>query len=540
MPYRLSSWRLFALVMSVFALGMVSQPTLSNAGCGCEKPPPAPASVRPSVTYQGMPVTLIHSSLIVGQTYNVTFSPMTGPSTTVSAMAVSRRDLADGMYKPQLVVNLPSLPLGPVSITVKQGKKNAILAIPDTNFTVAPRPISVPSQVGSYQYANFRAAISRDGVVYVSFDVSAVTQPRTFRAQPKGHPLRFTVDDIAFYNTQGVLMQLINQGIPGLASIKPSSTADGNALTYSRHEFNTYFLQHAENHPHTTDPTDGNWHLDGSRHVDHNHLILAIAGTVNGNVPPPGASPAFTLELRTATFFDNGLVGIDSVAMTNNAKTTSFTSIGAWTFNGGQGDVLSNGPISLNHTTLIDGDAAGAPVTLLDSAVVTGATTTITQPALFLPVSIPTDLTNLGSIALNSTTPTRVLTAGSYLVSQLTIATGGSLVINNLTGPVTLYVTGAVQISGNGSVTTTDPNPEKFAIYVSSNADVQVSDSGNFYGVLYAPQSLVQLSGWSTVYGALVGKTMWLQDNASLSYDTVLREGPVLIPDPYCPNCAYY
>src|SRR5207247_3327840 len=47
---------------------------------------------------------------------------------------------------------------------------------------------------------------------------------------------------------------------------------DSDALHYSRHEFTTYFLQHMERQPHAVDSTDGNWHLDGSRHVDHNHL----------------------------------------------------------------------------------------------------------------------------------------------------------------------------------------------------------------------------------------------------------------------------
>jgi hypothetical protein len=71
--------------------------------------------------YAGTPVTLFSSSLQTGVTYNVTFTPFSGSSVTVSTQPVNRRDLADGVSKKQLVVNLPStLALGPASITVKQ------------------------------------------------------------------------------------------------------------------------------------------------------------------------------------------------------------------------------------------------------------------------------------------------------------------------------------------------------------------------------------------------------------------------------------
>src|SRR5438132_14075474 len=68
---------------------------------------------------------------------------------------------------------------------------------------------------------------------------------------------------------------------------------DSDTLHYSRHEFTTYFLQHMERQPHAVDPTDGNWHLDGSRHVDHNHLTLALMGGGNRAPPAPGAPPHF-------------------------------------------------------------------------------------------------------------------------------------------------------------------------------------------------------------------------------------------------------
>lgn len=57
-------------VLSFLVMGVVSTP--AYAGCGCEKPAPAVAPVRPHATYAGTDVTLFHPGLQVGVTYAVT------------------------------------------------------------------------------------------------------------------------------------------------------------------------------------------------------------------------------------------------------------------------------------------------------------------------------------------------------------------------------------------------------------------------------------------------------------------------------------
>ncbi|NOT56083.1 MAG: hypothetical protein HOP18_15905 [Deltaproteobacteria bacterium] len=519
------SFRALASI-SALAMALLLGPGKSaEAGCGCDKPPPSPASVRPNVTYGNMPVTMFGSGITTGNLYNITFTAMSGTVTTVSSVpAVTKRDLADGVSKTQLIVNVPSsLPLGPVGITVKRTGQNAILlSIPDTLFTVAPLPIAMGSQPGTFSYNNYKAAVGRNGVVYMSVDVTGVVNPRTFRAQAFGYPLRFTTADAMFYNTQGFLMQLLNEPIPGLASITSFTSANSDLLNYSRHEFNTYFLQHAENLPHATDPADGNWHLDGTRHVDHDHLILAIAGTVNGAVPSPGATPQFTLSLKLATLFDNGLVGLTAVDLKNSAATSSFRSTD-WNFTSStsnQGDVLTNGALSLQSLTLIRGNATAASVD--NKGTITGTTTKTSKATSFLSVAIPNGLTDLGAISLTNGA-TQTLSAGSYRVSEITIGSGSGLVINNSNGPVTLYVTGPIQISGSGSVTMTNPDPELFAVYVANSSAVSLSDSGRFYGLLYAPLSPVALTGWSEIYGAFVGQSTTLYNTSTVYYDIALR-----------------
>jgi hypothetical protein len=519
--YRLFSlYSLFRVALLVEIL-FFTYPLPSQAGCGCEKPPPVPASIRPNVTYGGTAVTLFGSAITTGQFYNVTFNAIDGTAATVSSVrAVSKRDLADAAYKSQLVVTVPnSLPLGPVGITITRAGQNAILlSVPDTSFTVAPQPIMVPSQPGSYRYQNYQAAVGRDGQVYISLDVTGMTQPRTIKAQAKGWPLRFTKDSTVFYNTQGFLMQMVNAAIPGLATITPSSSADSDVLQYQRHEFNTYFLQHVENKAHSTDPNDGNWHTDGTRHIDHDHLILAIAGQVNNFTPAAGATPAFTFVLNTYTFFHSGAVGINSVKLDASNITYSYNS--KTNVSSSQAEVLSNGPVILGALTALKGNATGSSFTLGLGAQITGKRTISTTPVQYIPVDVPNGLTDLGSLNVGLLA-SRTLGPGSYKASFIGV-TGGVLTINNTAGPVTIYVTGGVSVTA-GSIRITDPNPEKFAIYVAGTSGVYINLAANFYGVIYAPKSPVTLSSASDFFGAFVGKTLHAHPLSKLHYDIALR-----------------
>ena len=507
------------VLLGVLLLGT----SAAHAGCGCEKPPPPPASVRPNVTYGGQPVTLFHPSLVSGDAYTVKFTAMDGTAASVTATAVTQRDIADAVAKTQLVVPVPtSLPLGPVGLTVSQaGQPAPFLSIPDTAFTLAPQPIVVPNQVGAYSYQNYQAAVGRDGRTYLSLDITGITMPRTFQAQAQGWPLRFTKDATVFYNVQGFLMQLASAPIPGLFSINSGTATDSDIAQYARHEFNTYLLQHAEHLPHAVDPTDGNWHLDGSRHIDHNHLLLTIAGTVNGAAPAAGATPPFTLALTASSFFENGLVGIDGVSMSKETRTDSFNRRTG--VSGAEGDIFSNGAIQLGGKAVVNGNGRGGSFAVVPPAVITGSQTVVSQPTTFLSVSLPTGLLSLGTINLGKNQTRTLIGPASYQVADLLVAKSGQLVVDNTRGPVTLYVTGAVDIAGDGLVTTAEPNAEKFAIYVAGGGPVHLAKAGALYGVVYAPQAAITIEGLGEMFGAFVGKSLSALGYAQIHYDPALR-----------------
>jgi hypothetical protein len=278
-------------------------PSAADAGCGCAKPPPPPASVRPAQTYSGAPVTIFSEQLVAGQSYRVIFaSGVSDALATVDATAVAKRDLADGVMKPQLVVALPNLPLGPVRIEVSDAAGNLMLAMGDESFTAVSMPVLIPESLG-VSVDQQRAAVGRDGTVYLSFDLSGVLAARTIDISAQGLPLRFGTEDVLISNTQGFLMQTLMNPIPGWITFAASDKNGRNSdtLRYFRHEFETYYLAHGERSVHAVDPTDSSWHMDGTRHVDHDHLVVAIAGDLNGAMPVPGATQAFRLQVKVIT-----------------------------------------------------------------------------------------------------------------------------------------------------------------------------------------------------------------------------------------------
>ena len=510
-------------IASLLQLLIMSLPTLTLGGCGCDKPPSLPAILQPSATYPGMSVVVSDSRLQSGQSYRVVFlSRSARESVTVHVEAATRRSIATRKYEPQLVIPVPSLPQGPASISVwQEGHNEAVLLIPDTDFTVVSRPIVIPEQGGTYRYTNVRAAVGHDGVVRLSLDLSQVRLPLVVEAQAQGYPLRFEAEQVSFYNTQGILMQLLGQGMPGLFSVGVATSSDmSTMLRYSRHEFNTFYLQHGEKQAHLIDPQDANWHQDGTPHIDHDHLIVAIRAVLPGNtVPTAGVSPPFTLVLRTYSLFHHGLVGTTSVDLSGKASIDSYNArLDSY---GANGDILSNGVVKVSDDAIVQGDATGFSFDISGQAAIRGARVSASQPAQFMSVPMPGSLPNLGLIEVKNT-DTRTLRPGSYRASGLIVGSNGTLFVNNAAGPVTLYVTGSVDIQGRG-ITVADTNPEKFAVYVVGGADVKLQNTSEFHGVVYAPNSFIEISGRGQFFGAFVGKTVKVTNDAVIHYEPALR-----------------
>lgn len=288
------------ITLSVLGALALLSPAPAEAGCGCDKPPPPLAAIRPAFAPPGGTVTLFATGLVVGQSYSVTFTNGVA-SATVAGVATLKRDFADGVAKPQVTVTVPPLPLGPTAVSLNAGP-TSLLAIPATDFTTLPAPVALTEETGETIFYCYHAAIGADGTTYIPLDIAAIAQRMIFNGFGQGYPLSFTAADIAIYNTQGVLMQLLGPANAPIYAITDDKGTDNSfSLTYDRHEFLTYRSQHVHEGGLLLDPTDPVWHLDGTRHIDHDNLVIAIRGTIkNGSLPAPGASKSFNLDIATA------------------------------------------------------------------------------------------------------------------------------------------------------------------------------------------------------------------------------------------------
>jgi hypothetical protein len=312
-----------------------------EAGCGCNKPPPPTASVRPAFAPPGYNVTFFSPLFQAGANYTVRFAPGTQRQTDVSGTVVVKRDLADGTSKPQLVVQAPAIRPGPTRVLVLKRKPLGpvlVLDIAATDFTMLQAPLALAEGDGETVANCYQAAVGADGTLYLPVDISAISAHMIFSGLGMSYPLLFGAQDIVIYNAQGFLMQLLGPDQSIYAITDPAGAPNSLELTYDRHEFQTYRDQHAHVGGLGLDPTDLDWHSDGTYHVDHDHLVLAIRGVVENQGPPaPGRTPPFALHVTTALADGtNGVITTRAIQWSDGCSgSTSVPTSGS---DGGDGD----------------------------------------------------------------------------------------------------------------------------------------------------------------------------------------------------------
>jgi hypothetical protein len=291
----------FTVAMIVTSLPFFS-PRLVQAGCGCDKPAPAPAAIIPNAAYPGMKVTLFNNTLQNGQTWTVTFQNG-GKTVSTKATVVTKRVLTDpsGLtVQPQLVVPVPSgLPMGPTQIVAS--KKSASFTVPDSSFTLIGKPLPLSEGGLSYSVTDYTTGVGVDGTLYLAIGgLEHVCQPSAFLTVLENYPLRFGVGDVVILNHQGFFIDVLDEYSTDRAWMTPALLSPGttsNALLYYRHSFEQYCANHLSGGLKEVDAQDPNWHLDGSAHTEYSALIFAIAGHFDdGSRPQPG-SVSFNIDL---------------------------------------------------------------------------------------------------------------------------------------------------------------------------------------------------------------------------------------------------
>jgi hypothetical protein len=285
--------------LAIFAAA-ASLPPAAHGGCGCDKPPPPRAAVRPFVGHANQVITLFNDHLIEGVRYTVVFeSAVDGTHDSSRGKSRAKKDFADGQMRQQLRVRVPDeMALGPCRIKVLAGGQQ-LFALGEDQFTITGQPIVLHEFDEDIDRWDYRAGVGVDGTIYIAVDVTQVDDATTFLGSAHGLPVTFGSQDVAIYNDQGFLMQLLDPTKPGLFRIYDGTATDSTTLGYWRHEFASYKRQHRQQDDFNTDG-DPDWHENGTYHVDHDHLMIAIRGRgPTGERLAPGSTPQFELLLSS-------------------------------------------------------------------------------------------------------------------------------------------------------------------------------------------------------------------------------------------------
>lgn len=268
--------------------------------------------------------------------------------------------------------------------------------------------------------------------------------------------------------------------------------------------------------------------------------------------------------------FGGGSAGGSSIGVRlgGGAYTDSYdSSVGLYNVGGNiglDGDVGTNADITVVGGATIGGDATTGPAgTFNNDPAVSGDIThdaSVTLPAVVVPSSL-TSLSSSGSI-----TSTTSLASGNYKYDKISLASSDVLTVTgpaniyltnstsikmtgsskitvspSSTGPVIIYADGNVSAAGQGIENSTFL-PSNFQLYGSKGSptqDIKLTGGTSFYGLVYAPNGALTISGITNVYGSYIGDTMDMSGGGALHHDTsssTSTSTPSFVPSVYTPT----
>jgi hypothetical protein len=248
-----------------------------------------------------------------------------------------------------------------------------------------------------------------------------------------------------------------------------------------------------------------------------------------------GARAAVEATFAQTNALSVGLFGADSLGMQPNQTITSDPP--------GAASLGSNGQIDLQNNVLIDGavyigaDTNGQPASVDTNRYNTYdyVSTGYVDPdplgavggALALEFSAAAAANNNAACAFIRNGALNVrqnqscsLPGGVYYLSGVDI--DGDLVMTN--GPVRIYLTGGMTVSGPKSTLNVAGAPSDFRIYSNSSADIVMTPNSIFRGLIYAPYADVTVQPNNLIDGVVWGRNVALQpqNNATVMIDTEL------------------
>lgn len=281
------------------------------------------------------------------------------------------------------------------------------------------------------------------------------------------------------------------------------------------------------------------------------------------------------VTLKPNSLFSSASVQKQTINITGSMLTDSYNSDnGSYNVNGNIGnkgnlqtDIGSNGAVNIGGNSTVNGTITYTGPKNPNAISVKGNSATFIQPGLntLQPIifPVPTPPPGSPSITIDSkkgfdftkgnTLPRDSggnLIPGTYsFVTSGISMNGGSVILPDpSTGvKINLYADGNINITGNpminGFVTTTQGSgknkvtvtkpesgiPGNLIVYGTNNTTSVIFDvagTPDLYWVLYAPNADITMKGNMSIYGSIISKTLTVQGNASIHYDTALDKIP--------------
>lgn len=303
-----------------------------------------------------------------------------------------------------------------------------------------------------------------------------------------------------------------------------------------------------------------------------------ITLTATGLCDNAGATVEYVVHRNQSPLFLWAAFGDEGLTTHNAGFTDSYNStFGTYTAqatNGSgamlhafaNGDVGSNGDISMVKNSIVFGDATPGPggtVTILNNAQLSGSQTPATVPVSMPPLVLP-NITASGPLTV-PTNGTRTIGPGSYHFTNVLANNGGTLnvvgpttmicdsldlrdysrlLVNSTGGTLELYVVNNFMINKNVEVRSLTNAPKDIHIQLASDnvldpdidvtfvpAVVTFKADSKLYGTIYAPYASIFFDSNFELFGSIVARIFAMYSTSRIHYDEDLAlHGPMSPP----------
>ncbi len=211
------------------------------------------------------------------------------------------------------------------------------------------------------------------------------------------------------------------------------------------------------------------------------------------------------------------IVGINGITLKGNDVIDSYdSSAGPYssTNSGANVNVATNGTLYGNGSSQINGNA----YTTNEGAAtgnISGSTNMLEAPLSYPAPTLPSSYTSLGVVDIKNA---QTLAGGTYYCTSFSMSGNAQLTVS---GPVKVYVQGALSIDGNAAIAVAGDKPSNLEIYVMGVGPVNLGKN-DLYASIYCPLSPVNMNGNSDLFGAVIAESIHMNGTNTIHYDTTL------------------